>query len=256
MKTYQEWLHESYILEGVRKSDNGYEFDFANDLVNDIMSLKFKPYKGKLLKDGETEYRYYYGYFLDKSDDSTDLMKDIKLLDDKISDNDLEMLVKKAVMGLNREFSTNTYDTIVSPKSSSKILTKVVEFLQAKSDIQLFSDSFVKAASTDIKLDLEKLNTTPERIQKDVTRALDKIQKANEPFKIKTIFSRYRKFFKDFLIFNQENDRRLYNAVEGKKIILVDDYRTSGTSSKEMLRQLIDLGAKEILIFNLIKLGE
>jgi orotate phosphoribosyltransferase-like protein len=62
--------------------------------------------------------------------------------------------------------------------------------------------------------------------------------------------------FKDFLIFNQENDRRLYNAVEGKKIILVDDYRTSGTSSKEMLRQLIDLGAKEILIFNLIKLGE
>jgi orotate phosphoribosyltransferase-like protein len=44
--------------------------------------------------------------------------------------------------------------------------------------------------------------------------------------------------------------------VEGQKVVLIDDYKTSGTTIKEMLRQLADAGAAEVVVFVLIKLGE
>lgn len=133
---------------------------------------------------------------------------------------------------------------------------KIKEGVRKKIGAELFSDAFVKAASTNIQLDIEKVEKLPERTQKEVMRSFIKAQNPDIHFKIKNVYSRYRKFFKNFIIFNQNNDEKLFNAVEGKKVILVDDYRTSGTTSKEMLRQLIDLGAKEVIVFNLIKLGE
>lgn len=53
IKNFSEWLSEAKIKEGVRKKIGGYDFDFLNDLPDDIMPLKFRPYRGKLLKDGE-----------------------------------------------------------------------------------------------------------------------------------------------------------------------------------------------------------
>lgn len=256
IKNFTQWVNESKIKEGVRKKISGYEFDFSNDSSDDIMPLKFKPYRGRLLNDGETIYRYYYGYFLEKSENSTDLMLAIKNFEATVTEEDINSLIKKAVLGFDKQFKTNTFDTIVSPKSSSQLLTKLTDFLHNKSGAELFSDAFVKAASTDIKLDVEKFNKLPERTQKEVMRVFTKAQNPDVEFKIKSVWARNRKFFKDFIVFNQENDRKLFNAIEGKKIILVDDYRTSGTTSKEMLTQLIDSGAKEVVIFNLIKLGE
>jgi len=256
IKKFADWLNEAKIKEGIRKKLGGYEFDFSDDLPEDIMPLKFRPYRGKTMKDGETTYRYYFAYVLDKSVDSTDLMVAIKNMESSISNEDINLLIKNAVLSFDNQFKTNEYDTIVSPKSSGQILTKLTEFIHDKSGAELFSDAFVKAVSTDIQLNMDKVEKLPERTKKEVLRSFVKAQNPEIPFKIKNVYSRYRKFFKDFLVFNQSNDEKLFNAVEGKKVILVDDYRTSGTTTKEMLRQLIDLGAQEVAVFNLIKLGE
>ena len=133
----------------------------------------------------------------------------------------------------------------------------MVEQLKNKSgSASLFSDAFVKNTSTDIKLDAEKVDKLPEKTKKEVMRAFKKATDPNKPFKIKEIYSAHRKFSKDFVIFNREDDRRLFNAVEGQRIILVDDYKTSGTTIKEMLRQLADAGAAEVVVFVLLKIGE
>lgn len=256
IKTFHDFIFEKKIKEGIRKNATGYEFDFSQDFKDDILPLKFRPYRGKSLSSGDTNYRYYYAYFMDKSDDSTDLLKAIKNIDSTIKPGDFQLLINKAIMGLDKEFNLSSFDTIISPKSSGKVLNRLVKFLEEKSGANLYTDSFVKSTSAEIKLDTEKVDKLPERTKKEIYRILKKTQNSQETFKISSIYAKYRRFFKDFLKFNQENDRKLFNSVEGKKIILVDDYRTSGTTTKEMLSQMIDLGAKEIIVFNLIKLGK
>lgn len=249
---------ESYVKEGVKKVGDTFEFDWLADMPDDVMPLQFKKYRGKTLKfeGSETTYTYYYAYEMLKSDFSTDFMKSLKTLDDNIKPRDVSQLVNKAVMGFDNVFGANKFDTIVSPTSSSLILTEVVNQLQKKSGVaNLFSEAFVKNASTDITLDMNKVNNLPEKTYKSVMKSFEKATAPDKPFKIKEIFSAYRKFFHDFIKFNKSEDRKLFNAVEGKKVILVDDYKTSGTTIKEMLKQLSDCGAAEVVIFVLIKLG-
>jgi len=249
---------ESYVREGVKKVGDTFEFDWLADMPDDVMALRFKKYRGKTLKfgDNETTYTYYYAYEMLKSDFSTDFMKSLKTLDNNIKPRDVSQLVNKAVLGFNIVFGANKFDTIVAPVSSSLILTEIVNQLQKKSGVaNLFSDAFVKNASTDITLDMDKVNNLPEKTYKSVMKSFEKATAPEKPFKIKEIFSAYRKFFHDFIKFNKSEDKKLFNAVEGKRVILVDDYTTSGTTIKEMMKQLSDCGAAEVVIFVLIKLG-
>jgi len=254
VKTFESWIDE-----GIRKIDGSYEFDWMTDLPDDLMSLKFKKYRGRTqqFEGSDTTYTYYYAYQLDKSDDSTDLMKAIKGLEDRVSAKDLQMFVNKAVMGFDSTFGANNFNAIVSPQSSSLILKDLTGQLEKKSGAAVrFDEAFVKNASTDIKLDMTKIDKLPEKTKKEVLRAFKKATDPSKPFKIKEVYSAHRKFFQEFIVFNRENDRKLFNAVNGEKIILVDDYRTSGTTIKEMLRQLSDAGASEVVVFVLLKIGE
>jgi len=252
-------LFEEFVEEGVRKSDSGYEFDWMTDLPDDIMSLRFTKYRGRTLKtpDGETTYTYYYAYNLEKSDGSTDLMKAIKTLESTIAPQDLRAFVNKAVMGFDSTFGSTNFSAIVAPESSSLVLKELVSQLEKKSGVaKLFSDSFVKAASTDIRLDVDKVEGMPEKTKKEVMRVYSRVTQPGKPFKIKEIFAKYRSLFRDFLLFNTKNDRELVNSVEGQRVILVDDFKTSGTTIREMIKQLSDAGAQHIAVFVLIKLGE
>lgn len=258
MKRYIR-LFEQFVEEGVRKTDAGYEFDWMTDLPQDLMSLKFSKYSNRTQKvaGSDTTYTYYYAYHLDKSDGSTDLMKAVKTLESSISSKDLQMFVNKAVMGFDTTFGSTNFSAIVAPQSSSLVLKELVSQLEKKSGVaELFIDSFVKAASTDIQLDVEKVDKLPEKTKKEVLRVFNKVTQPGRPFKIKDIYSMQRKFFKDFILFNTKKDRHLVNSVEGQDIILVDDFKTTGTTIKEMIKQLSDAGAKHIVVFVLIKLGE
>jgi phosphoribosylpyrophosphate synthetase len=240
--------------EGIKKSASGFEFDWLNDNPDDVMPLKYKKYRGRVMKIGDTTYSFYHAYELEKSEYSTELMKSLKMLEG--NPRDLDQVINKAVIGFDNVFGLQNYDTIITPESSSLILSKIASTIENKSGVaNLFTDAFVKSASTDIHLDMDKVNALPEKTKKEVLRAFTKATDPSKPFKIKEIFSAHRKFFIDFLQFNTQNDRRLFNAVEGKDIILIDDYKTSGTTIKEMLRQLSDLGAAKVTVFVFIKLG-
>jgi len=255
-KNFQKFLNELNISEGISKDGEIYHFDYTKDLHDDIMNLKFHNVNNKKLYLDDMSYSYYYAYQINKSKESTNLLKSIKQLEN-IDSNDIDKLINKAVIGFDDKLKANSFDTIVYPESSSSILQKLVAKLNSKSGAaDMFSNAFVKAISTDIKLDNEKVDKLPERTKKEILRAFSKIQNPDKPFKIKEIYAPHRKFFKDFIIFNKSDDRKLYNAIEGKKIILVDDYKTSGTTIKEMLRKLSEAGAKEVIVFVLIKLGE
>jgi orotate phosphoribosyltransferase len=102
---------------------------------------------------------------------------------------------------------------------------------------------------------MEKVNAVnSEKTKKDIFRAFKKATDLDKPFKMKDVWAPHRKFFVNFLKFNTNNDRQLYNAVAGQNILLVDDFKTSGTTIKEMIRQLSELGAANIVVFVLIKI--
>lgn len=248
---------EKFINEGIQRTGDLFTFDWNTNKPEDVMSLRFKKYQGRTQKLGDTKYSYYYAYQLGKSEQSTPLLKSIKMMDDNISSRDIQQLISKAVLGFNKVFDASTFNAIIVPQSSSLILTELSTQLAKKSGVSiLFPESFVKVASTDIKLDKEKVDKLPEKTQKAIYSSFIKATNPDLPFKIKEIFSRYRKFFMDFIIFNSQNDRKLFNAVQGERVILIDDYKTSGTTIKEMIKQLADAGAAEVIVFVLIKLGD
>ena len=247
-----EYLLNFIAFEGLRKEGDVFKMDFSGDHEGDLMSLKFSSRKKKKMINGETECENYYAYSLD-NENGKDFLKSLKYLDDKIKEEDTRLFVNKAVMGFDKEFKAATYDTIVYPKSSSLVLRELSEQLSDKAgNAVLLPDSFVKLDRADIKFDYAKIEKLPDATKKEVLRAIDKIKEGEGDFRLKVVFSRYRKFITEFLSFNSENDRKVYNSIVGKNVILVDDYRTSGTTIKEMKNLLLKLNPKKITVFVLI----
>jgi hypothetical protein len=119
-----------YVREGVKLKDGQYFFDWSNDEIGDILPLKYKPYRGRVSSIGDTTYSYYHAFQLKKTDDSTDLLKAVKMLE--VNRRDLDQLISKAVISFNKSFPTGSFDTIISPTSSSLVLSEIVESLANK----------------------------------------------------------------------------------------------------------------------------
>lgn len=250
-------IFEEYIEEGVRQEDDQLLFDFTGDQEGDIMSLRFSSGRSRIQKKGNTKYRYYFAYELPyKQQGARDLVYKLKSMDDTLSKESVQLLINKAVMGVNAVHDLSSFDTIIYPKSSSKILTAFSEQLQKKSGVaKLLPDSFVKASREQIKFDWAAINKINKPETKSaVIKIADSIKNAEGEFKMKEIFAPYRKFVSDFLIFNSEESREVFNSVIGKKIIIVDDYRTSGTSLKQMIDLLVRYEPEYMLAVILVKI--
>ena len=243
--------------EGIRQEGDQLVFDFTGDKEGDIMSLSFSSGRSRLQKKGNTEYQYYYAYELPyKQQGARDLVYKLKSMDDTLNKDSINLLVNKAVMGVDNVHNLASFDTIVYPRSSSKILTVFAEQLQRKSGVStLVPDSFVKASREQIRFDWTKIDGLDQKTKTAVTKIADSIKGSDGEFKMKEIFAPYRKFISDFLIFNSEESRAIYNSITGKRVILVDDYRTSGTSLKQMLDLLVRYEPEYILAVILVKIS-
>lgn len=243
--------------EGIRQEGGQLVFDFTGDKEGDIMSLSFSSGRSRLQKKGNTEYQYYYAYELPyKQQGARDLVYKLKSMDDTLNKDSINLLVNKATMGVDDIHNLASFDTIVYPKSSSKILTSFAEQLQRKSGVSaLLPDSFVKASREQIKFNWAKIKDLDQKTKTAVTKIADTVKGSDGEFKMKEIFAPYRKFISDFLIFNSEETRAVYNSITGKRVILVDDYRTSGTSLKQMLDLLVRYEPEYILAVILVKIS-
>jgi hypothetical protein len=251
---------KEYLKEGVRQDGDQLIFDFTGDKEGDIMSLSFSKGRSRVQKKGNTEYEYYYAYEIPqgryKQQDAKDLVYKLKRMDDTLNSNSVQMLINKAVIGVDEIHNLASFDSIIYPKSSSKILTAFAEQLQRKSGVaKLIPDSFVKASREQIKFDWDKIEKLDPKTKTSVTKITDTIKGAEGEFKMKEIFAPYRKFISDFLIFNSEESREIFNSVSGKRVLLVDDYRTSGTSLKQMLDILARYEPEYVLAVILVKIS-
>jgi len=250
------WENKS---EGVILKDDEFIFNFKTDTENDIIHLS---YKSSLLKQGTFHgNKIIYGCQIIKKNDKDEFsflrsLKDINNAEAHISPEDYELLLNKIINKFSYEHPIGEYDIIISPASKSRLLYDIVKKLKAKDmNVLLANDSIIKNTIEGIKIDYEKYKSTvPTKwnIKDELDKQFQRATKEGD-FKMKRVSPRFRKFFTNFLIFKNDNQRRIFNAIRNGKVLVVEDYITSGTTLKEMLRLIDELTPQDLNIFVFIK---
>lgn len=164
-----------------------------------------------------------------------------------ITDEELEMFVKRTVVYLWSRIKNENFDLLVQIPSSSKLANMFSkEFASRISNVIVFDENIKKANINNVKIydkaspkDKEVLQAVIDNIKNGVTSSLE----------IKKINARQRYFIYDFL----ELDPILVKKIEGKSILLIDDYLTTGTTIGEVVRLLNQYNPSKIIGATILK---
>ena len=151
-----------------------------------------------------------------------------------ISEDDLNKFIKRTAIHLYATVpDMEKTDLVVTIKSSSDLGKRLAKEIASKSSDRtlLYSpDSIIKSKLDDIKVADAPNSTMKAMLEKILARA-----KAKESFEMKKVPGQYRHFIYDFL----KIDPELVKKIEGRNVVLVDDYLITGTTIAEAFR-LID----------------
>lgn len=244
------------LIEGVKYNKESDHFDFiwTQDSPEDLINLKLQKYN-KLLstKDGNSIY-YAYKFNLDADKKLVDdLKKSIKYVDNKVSESDVDLMISKSVNSFNALVPISSFDVIVTPKSTSKVLDLLKNFLQAKagSNTLVSSDVFIKNTIDNVQFDEEKLSKLKPEDRVKIEKILRTVF-SKEDYKIRSLSPRYRKFVLNFMKFNTDLEKRIMNRLVGGKVLVIDDILTEGTTIKNIVALLNSINSKEVISFVLL----
>lgn len=228
-----------------------FKFDWKSDKGSDLVPLKLQSYNRYIAtKQGV---KLYYAYKFSKESDKQvkDLFRTaIKYLDsEKINSQDIDLMITKAFTSFNQLKPLQEYDVIVFPKSTSKLLEKIKSYLESKVATSLVvSDAFVKATFENITLDWDKINELPQEVKEKVLARIQKVT-SKDSWKLRDVDVRHRYLIKNFLTFNSDLEKRVYNRVQGGTVLMIDDILTKGGTVANMSKLLVEAGAEEITGF-------
>jgi phosphoribosylpyrophosphate synthetase len=243
------------LIEGIRYNteSDSFDFDWSKDAPGDLMDLKLKSYNKIFSTKAGNKVYYAYKINKDKKQLKNTLRDSIKYLDTKVNSEDINLMIAKAVASFNQIDPLSSYDLIVTPRSTSPVLELLKNALSAKagSNTLVSSDMFVKNSIENITYNEEKLNKqTPENRDR-IVKALNKVFEKGD-WKLRSTQPGHRRFILNFLSFNSAADKRLFNAILGGKVLIVDDILTEGTTLQNMINLLKSRGANETIGFVLL----
>jgi hypothetical protein len=184
-----------------------------------------------------------YDFINDKTNKESSLLETIKKM--KYSKKDTVNMIQVGLNNMNN-ISLSDYDTIVVPKSSSKILPifvkELVEYIKDQriktgmppKDVKVIEDAFEKIPGKDIEWDYEAIEAIKDdKTKTNVLKMIDRISKLSTGISLsKQVFVGYRKYLKAFMKLTPGGE------TASGKILIVDDFITGGTTIKEMRRLL------------------
>lgn len=241
------------LIEGIRVSDNNIIFDFKEDLPTDLISLKFQKFNKKLSTRFGTD--IYFGYRYNEGINSNDLalVRDaIKMLKPSIDENNINLLVSKAVNNFLK-IAGNDFDIIITPKSSSPLVNKMASFFKQKlgTNTILATDLIVKNSIENIKIDPVKLQGMDQNQERNVKSAIKSATKTGS-FKMKSIPIPMRRIIIDFMKFKDDTSKEIFNKINNGNVLLIDDIYTGGSTFNEMSRIISQHNSKLITGFVLL----
>lgn len=159
-----------------------------------------------------------------------------------ISPADLDTFIKRTAVHLWATVpGIQSTDLVVTIGSSSDFAKKLAKELALKSSDKtlVFSpDSIVKSKVEDIRV-----NEAPNSAMKGMLEHIMELAKSKGEFQMKKVPGKMRKFIYDFL----RIDPVMVSKIEGRNVLLVDDYLISGSTISESFR-LIDFLAPASLM--------
>lgn len=259
-------LLESIIGKEVKLIDEGVKYDETSkqfkldwkDDENSILNLKNenRPIK-KFFKRGGL--KMFVGYIFNKVVKGTDESKrriefQNKLKNLEIDSKDLDQLITKAIINLSLVDNVSEIDLIITPSSSGTLSNYIALKLKEKTgkNTLFVKDAIIKSLSDEITLD----DNTEEKIgdvqTEKLRKSIKKSEEKNGYFKIKDVYPPYRRFVKNFYKFKDETKQEIYNKIKNGKVVIVDDFWTTGATLTEISKMLTELGNKNHYAFIMI----
>jgi pyrimidine operon attenuation protein/uracil phosphoribosyltransferase len=143
------------------------------------------------------------------------------------------------------------YDTVLVPKSSSYLLKAFAnEIKKLNPKLTVIEEAFMKREIKDIEAEIADLvdrdhpeykNLNQENINRlfgSIRRELQKAESEGRPktLTVKNLYKPHQKFLKDFMKMAEKDE--LIEAIMGKKVLVIDDILSSGSTINDMCRQI------------------
>ena len=229
------------LLEGVRIQDNKFIIDYVKN-PDDIHHLNMGKDKSKTPYSMASKefggHTVFSSYTLPTSEESKALQKALKGkpndLGIDIDQTDVKRFVMRTAQHLwMKAIKDKKIDVIVTMKSSSDLSKIFASFFQAKiPNIVYLPDTLHKA-------DISKISISDNASSQQKKRLNDILRKSLETgtsLEMKNVPVPMRKFINGFVEYDN-----IYKKLEGKTILVVDDYLTSGTTMAKTFQILSEM---------------
>lgn len=191
------------------------------------------------------------------------LLDGIKYIKDGITRDNVAELVDYGISILPHRMELENFDVILIPDSRSKLLVEIVDALldiapaysSGKKDWKpnVIPRAFSKRNCNEVEWDIEKIDRlNSESTRNQVLRIMNNVRGLTTPFRLSDHlqYPPHRKFvsrFMDISPIAQED-------VRGKRVLIVDDFVTDGTTKRQMRDLVLPFGPKEVMnlaLFNI-----
>jgi len=191
------------------------------------------------------------------------LLDAIKYIKDGITRDDVAELVDYGISLLPARMELENFDVILIPDSRSKLLVEIVDALldiapgysSGKKDWKpnVISRAFSKRNCNEVEWDIEKIDRlNSESTRNQVLRIMNRVRGLAVPFRLSDHlqFPPHRKFVSRFMDISpvaQED-------VRGKRVLIVDDFVTDGTTKRHMRDLVLPFEPREVMnlaLFNI-----
>lgn len=171
---------------------------------------------------------------------------------------DLKNLINTAVTAAKPVVDVVKPETVIYPRSSSPLVKIFVDALADKYQLTSY-EGFTKRALDKLKgRDLidtsspewEKFSQEFPKDARELEQALDRQVKTGQ-LELKKLYKPFVRFVRNFM--EPTDVSKLIDALVGKRVLVVDDVLSSGSTIRDMLRQASELEPKELAGLTIFK---
>lgn len=240
------------ILEGVRIKDGSFIFDYVKS-PDDIHSLKMGKDKAKTPYTMSSKefggHIVFSSYTLPSTIESKALQKSLKGkpndLGINISPDDVRQFVNRTAYHLwMTALKDKKIDIIVTMKSTSDLSKLFASFFQSKiPNIIYLPDTMLKVDPSKVTIS----NAASPMQRKSLARIIQNAIDTGTYIEMKKVDTRMRKYINGFIEYDN-----VYKKLEGKTVLVVDEYLTTGTTMAkafQILEEMSPLAIYGVTIF-------
>jgi hypothetical protein len=263
--------------EGItyNKATNSFAFKNTADATVEVIKLVDIPLTQVHL--GNLEDVYYFGYSFEESAPSrvrTEFFNQFRFDQKFTSEENRNSFILSALDRFHREIKLSTFDCVVYPKSRSSLNQELIKAMTRNYRLNVTEFELLKKLPADIQFDYDRFeveilnsisivgkqsipNYTPAQkidSKMKIEKVLDAIHHSDY-FSIANSVknNKYKPYFNQFLTFATEKEERLYQNLQNKNVLIVDDVSTTGSTIYEILKTLRSLNStNKIVIFTVI----